>query len=126
MNESTKQVTINLISLSKDGTLILTFVEEGPWKDREHEQRRIQENLYNTIDVILDGKLYEHNKKSSNKNVLIRLDCYDILEDQISEFFNNFSKFIENSDEYQADIKSSHFIASLNFELNLKELNQKT
>jgi hypothetical protein len=57
---------------------------------------------------------------------VIRLGCNDLPNDRVKRFFNGFVGFIEGSEEYQNDIKSSPHITALEFKIDLDSLNKRT
>jgi hypothetical protein len=114
--------TINLITVRPDGTFVLRLVEDGPWANPiDDELHRLQERIYNCVDIAIDGHLASKYPESNGKPVVIRLDSYATPYEPVQEFFQAFVEHIANSPEIQRDICLKRFISSLGFEFSWKE-----
>lgn len=101
----------------------MVLVEEGPWVGPiEAQLRRVQERLYDCIDAALDGKLAEKFPESSGKKVVIQLDCYNLPREEVSEFFDNFSKGVFSVDDYKKALAQSKFVSSISLEANFESI----
>jgi hypothetical protein len=101
----------------------LVLVEEGPWHDPISAQlRRVQERLYECIDATLDGQLAERFPESNGKKIIIRLDCYNLPKQEVTEFFNNFSKGVFSAGDYQEAIKQNDFVRDISFEVSFDSI----
>lgn len=123
---STRSVTIDLITeRSADGAFVLVLVEEGPWLPEmvEAELKRLQERLYDAVDVVVDGHLARSYPDSFGRMALIRLDCYDIPNEPVQKFFAKFSASIAGSEEIARDLDSNKTVSAIDFELNCRSLN---
>lgn len=84
----------------------------------EDELRRIQERLYGCIDAVLDGLLAEKFPDSFGKDVVIRLDCYNVPEKDVSGFFDRFSGGVFVGSDYKSALEQSEFVRSIAFVVN--------
>jgi len=101
----------------------MVLVEEGPWAAPiEGELRRVQERLYGCIDAALDGLLAEQFPESFGKEIVIRLDCYNLPKVEITEFFDHFSKGVFFIDNYREALAISEFVGSISFVVNFDSI----
>ncbi len=100
------------------------MVEEGPWDEDklDEELDRVQDRLYDGVDIAVDGHLASKYPDSKGKPVVIRLDCYETPREPVEEFFQAFAEHIEESEEIQADLRHKGFVGSLGFEYSWKEV----
>jgi hypothetical protein len=115
------EFTVDFIVKEPDELLWrMVLVEEGPWpsKDTEGNPRRIQGRLYHCLDVALDGGLWRLYPDSYGKLVVVQLDCYNIPERDVREFFEQFSAGALSAPDYAAALKSTPYLSGLSFELN--------
>ena len=114
----TKKITIDFVGNDPENDeFVLFLVEEGPWENSSSEDRLrvIQDRLYNTVDVAIDGILFEKYPNQRGRKVRIQLDCYDPPSDLIKQLVNAVDQFVNNSEEYQSDIKNRKNVASISF-----------
>lgn len=102
----------------------MVLVEEGPWEQQQLEPnlRRVQERLYSCIDAALEGKLAEQYPESAGKPLLIRLDAYNVPEQELREFFGRFSSAVLQLPDYAAALAASNIVPSIAFELSVEHL----
>src|SRR5688572_30677959 len=100
---------------------LMVLVEEGPWPaPLDSELRRIQDRLYGSVDAALDGLLANDFPESLGKDILIRLDCYDLPEAEVGAFFDRFSDGVFLSEDYKEALQQSRFVKSISFEIRFK------
>ena len=115
--------TLDLVTQKPDGTFVLVLVEKGPWPDEPIVHlRKIQERLYNYIDIAIDGHLAALYPESRGKFVLIRVDAYDTPQGAVREFVERFVLHVEGSAEIQDAVARQDFVSALDFECNEREL----
>lgn len=127
-----------LVAVNSEGTTIVDFVakgstpdqwkmvlvEEGPWIVPVSEQlRRVQERLYGCIDAALDGQLAEKFPESKGKQIIIQLDCYNLPQNEVTSFFDAFSKRVFSVPDYQKALKNNPYVKSISFEINFESIN---
>lgn len=119
-----RSVTINLVTQRADGAFVLGLVEEGEWASDvvDSELRRLQERLYDAVDVAVGGRLTSKYSEAKGRPVVIRLDCCDVPREPVEEFFLRFSDHIRTHSDLQADIRGKGFITGLDFEFNWRHL----
>ena len=84
----------------------MVLVEEGPWAGSVDEQlRRIQERLYGCIDAAIDGQLSENFPESRGSHVVVQLDCYNIPQAAIQNFFEEFSSNVLLQEDYKGALQ---------------------
>lgn len=105
-------------------TWALVLVEEGPWSGATDENlRRVQERLYGCIDAVIDGKLAEQFPRSRGKEILIRLDCYNVPAAAVSAFFGRFTQGVFADGDYQAALEVSEFAREISFAISVDSIN---
>ena len=101
----------------------MVLVEEGPWLGPVADQlHRIQERLYACIDAAIDGHLAEKFPESKGKNIVLRLDCYNLPRDEVAEFFNKFSSGVFLMRDYAKSLRESKNVRKFRFELNFDSI----
>lgn len=53
---------------------------------------------------------------------MIRLDCYDAPEHEVSDFFDRFASGALNTNEYRMALAGSSYVSEIRFKLNLGTL----
>ena len=95
----------------------MVLVEKGPWDGPvDGHLRALQERLYGCIEAALDGQLAEQFPKAANKQVIVRVDCYDIPRPEVNEFMERFSHGVVELPDYSAE--ASPWVKSFAFEVN--------
>jgi len=126
MNKSNqlKQVYIDFVAKGKsDDQWLVVLVEQGGESQPSNDfLYSLQNRLYNCLDAILDGELAKKFPYTLNKNITIRVDGYDLFEDEVSEFFANFSEGIFSVPDYHKALDESRYVKNISFELNLEQL----
>ena len=120
-NPATHQVKIDLVTEHPDtGVFAVILVETGPWAPdtEQRELGRIQDRLYDCVDVAVDGQLAAKYPDSRGRPVRIQLDTYDIPETLVRPFFERFANHVANWPELQQDIVAKQNVKSLTFEYN--------
>ena len=102
----------------------MVLVEHGPWEEIDVEMRRVQERLYGCIEAALDGDLARKFPESHGKIIVIRLDGYDLPEDEVSAFFERFADGIMKIPDYAEELRSCEYVEAFRFELNFEALPQ--
>jgi hypothetical protein len=119
------KATINLVTYDpKRDAHVLVAVEQGPWpsSDNSDSLRRLQEKLYDYVDIAVDGILASKYPESKGKSVVIRLDCYDTPREDCEKFFFRFAEYIHTSKEIQTAITEQGHIKDIDFEFNWREI----
>jgi len=83
---------------------------------------RLQERLYDYVDIAVDGHLAQQYPESRGKSVVIRLDCYDSPREACEQFFSRFAEHIHSSGEIQAAIRKHGHIKDIDFEFSWRTL----
>jgi hypothetical protein len=96
----------------------MVLVEQGPWNGSIDDQlRRVQERLYGCVDAALEGQLAQQFPESTGKKIVIQLDCYDLPQYEISEFFGRFSSGVFAVPDYRDALEKSKFVEDISFEV---------
>lgn len=99
------EVTVNFITFdeARDACLMV-LVEEGPWTgpitDHLH---RLQDRIYGCLEAALDGQLAEQFPNSQGKTIVVRIDCYDLPREEISDFTDRFVEGIRSLPDYSTE-----------------------
>jgi hypothetical protein len=103
-------VTINVVAERPDGSFCLYLVEEGPWPQQHRDElRALQKRLFDTVEVVADGKVAERFPESKGKSICIRLDCYDLPVGPVNALFARFQEFCKSSPEWSGACRSIVF-----------------
>lgn len=97
----------------------IVLVEEGPWRDGiEGQLRRVQNRLYDCIDLALDGQLANKYPESRGSNVIIQVDFYNIEDSAVGGFLTRFKSGVFSSGDYKDATKNNSFVKNIDFEFN--------
>ena len=113
------KATIDLVTYDpKRDAHILVAVEHGPWPTDSTAEylQRLQQKLYDFVDIAVDGLLVTHYPESKGKSVVIRLDCYDTPREESERLLFRFAEHIHASREIQAAIAEQGHIKDIDFE----------
>lgn len=120
-------VKVNFIARDGDASQWqMVLVEEGPWAESEIELnlRRVQDRLYGCLDAALDGELAKLYPESIGKSVLIRLDCYNVPESEMKEYFRRFSENVFDISEYRTALADCKYVRGIALELNCSQIHE--
>jgi hypothetical protein len=123
------EVTIDFIAKNDDESeWSLVLVEQGPWSAEEtsDELRRLQDRLYGCIDAAIDGQVAEAYPASNGKSVVIRLDGYDLPDEEVQSFFAKFSESVLEIPDYKNALSNNSYVKSIAFAVNLSDLSKST
>jgi hypothetical protein len=124
MNQQRVSVVDFVARQSAGGVWKLVLVEQGPWIGSLTDNlSRVQERLYDCIDIALDGKLAQRFPESKGKPLIVQLDCYDLPRSEVEEFFVEFSSGVLELDDYKKALDHSPFVESIGFEINFESIN---
>jgi len=99
------EVKVDLVTEHPEtGVFAIILVETGPWPSgaEEREVRRIQDRLYDCVDLAVDGHLAAKYPDSRGRSVRIQLDTYDIREELVRPFSDRFVKHVDTWSEVSA------------------------
>lgn len=114
-------VTIDFIARGEaPGEWRLVLVEAGPWAAPfAQELRRVQGRLYDVLDVVMDGAVAAAYPESRGQRIVIELDAYDCPNDELSAFFDQFSKGVLQLPDYAASMANNPHVSGVALKLNL-------
>ena len=119
MNHAFK-ATVDLVTINNEKTeCALYLVENGPWENTMEKIKIIQERLYNTLDVAVDGLLADKYPESTGLKIRIQVDAYDNPPNDVPELVEKFNHFITSNDEYVRAVNNSKYISGLYCVCNL-------
>lgn len=102
---------------------LMVLVEQDPWSnDVEGELRRLQKRLYDCLDAIFDGKLAKKFPEIVGKDILIRLDCYNLPRTDVASFIDRFSAGIFAGGDYKAELMKKAFVRSVTFKADFDSI----
>lgn len=111
------EVTIDFVALDDDrDACVLVLVEENWGGSIKEHLRKLQERLYGCLEATLDGEIAKKFPKSVGRNMIIRVDCYDIPCEPVDDFVVRFSTGIRGLPEYSFD--TCPFVRELRFEVD--------
>jgi len=118
------KVTIDVVTESPNGMFALVLVEQGPWATGETDSqlRRLQERLYDVVDVAVDGRLIDKYPRIKGAVVTIRVDCYDTPREETEQFVRKFGEHVRSNTEIQDVIRFKGLVQRLEFEYNWRAL----
>jgi len=100
----------------------MVLVEEGPWTDITGHLSKLQDRLYDCLDAALDGQLAEKFPASNGKPLVIQVDCYNVPENDVRNFFDKFSKGIFSTPDYLGLECGSEYVGDIKFEINFDKI----
>lgn len=122
MTEQTKlnKVVIDFVAKGKieDQWLVVLVEEANAEFDLDGFLYDFQDWLYNCLDAIIDGQLANKFPDTSNKNIVIRVDCYQIPRHEVEEFFVSFSTGVLALPDYAEGLANSSYVKDITFEIN--------
>jgi len=73
-------VTVDFIAFDDErDACLMVLVEQGPWNNPVDDHlRALQDRVYGCLDAALDGQLAEQFPKAASKQIIVRIDCYDV------------------------------------------------
>lgn len=102
---------------------LIVLVESGPWTGPiEANLRRLQKNLYDCVDAVLDGQLAEKFPQFVGMHLIIRVDFYDISRGDVEPFFDSFAAGALDTGDYKKAVASSPFVKDIAFEANFDSI----
>jgi hypothetical protein len=119
----THPVKIDLVTQRPDGAFVMVLVEQGPWEESDilQQLRRLQDRLYDCVEIAIDGHLSQRFPDAVGKPIWIRLDCYETPDEPVRSFFERFEKWLREGDEYRDGVMS---LDSLHLEYNWRRLGE--
>jgi len=69
-----------------------------------------------TLDAAIDGQLAKKLPESKGKDIIVRVDCYDLPRAEVKDFFAAFSGGALEVDDCKIALKMSEFVNSINFD----------
>lgn len=96
--------------------------EQGPWEDVTRELLRFQERLYDCVDTVVDGLVAEKFPESKGGRVVISVYCNDLPKEEVSDFFQRFTKGIFHDGEYSVALERQNYAAELAFAINFDSM----
>ena len=100
----------------------MVLVEEGDWSDIDARLRLLQQRMYGCIDAAIDGQLADKFPETKGKLIVVSVDFYDAPEEEVSEFFERFSKNVFLIPSYKDGLRLSRFVKDIVFEANFETL----
>jgi hypothetical protein len=93
----------------------MVLVEQGPWTDVTRELLRFQERLYDGIDTLLDGLVAAKFPASKGARFLLRVECHNLPQAEVSAFFQRFSNGIFSDGDYRIALDRHDYVADITF-----------
>lgn len=94
---------------------------EGPWDGAVEEHlRSLQDRIFGCLDAALDGQLAEQFPEAKGKEVVVRVDCYDVPRSDVEAFVYRFANGLAALPDYST--VASPFVRQLRFEVNFDTL----
>lgn len=104
----------------------VVLVEQGPWRVPATQQLLgLQNRLYDSIDAVLDGQVAETFPETKGGKITVQLDCYDLPDQEVREFFSRFSAGVFQIPDYRNALKNSQYAQSISFELNMDSVDAR-
>lgn len=121
-DDQSNKVYINFIAQGKneDQWLVVLVEEAGLDFDIDDFLYEFQDRLYNCLDAIIDGQLAKEFPDTVNKDIVIRVDCYKLPEEDVKNFFKSFTEGVLSIPDYNVAIQESNFVNELSFEINFE------
>jgi len=110
-----RKATIDLITEdSANHEFVLYVVEDGPWPEGVRERlERLQERLYDAIDIALDGHLVTKFPRSKGMNVRIQIDLHGQPPREVPDFVMRFREHVLNDAVFRGRMKQNRYVHHL-------------
>jgi hypothetical protein len=110
-------VTVDFVAFDDErDACLLVLVEQGPWAAPIDDYlQALQHRLYGCLEAALDGQVAQSFPKAANKNIVIRVDCYGVPQDEVDSFVERFAEGVRTMPDYQPS--SSEWVRSFDFEV---------
>lgn len=122
MTEQTRlnKVVIDFLAKGEDeNQWLVVLVEEASAEyDSDEFLYDFQDRLYNCLDAIIDGQLADKFPDTLNKDIVIRVDCYQVPRQEVEEFFDSFSTGVLAVPDYAEALANSSYVNNIAFEIN--------
>ena len=122
MTEQTRLNRVVIDFLAKGKTeeqwLVVLVEEVNAEFDLDGFLYDFQDRLYNCLDAIIDGQLADKFPDTLNKNIVIRVDCYQIPRQEVEEFFVSFTTGVLDLQDYAEGLANSIYVKDITFEIN--------
>jgi len=116
------EFTVNFIAFNEERDACLMVLVEGPWAgDIEEHLRNLQDRMFGCLEAALDGQLAERFPEARGKDVVVRIDCYDVPRGDVEGFVSRFADGIASLPDYST--ATSAFVRQFRFEANFDTLN---
>ena len=119
------RATPDLVTQRPDGAVVMVLVEQGPWaaEDVEANLRRVQDRLYDCVEIACDGHLARRFPESVGNPAVVRLDCYETPDEAVRSLLHRFETHVRESDGWREALTAAP-VASLAFEYNWRRLGE--
>ena len=116
--------TIDFVARAERGNeWLIVLVESGPWTGSiEQNLHRLQKNLYDCVDAVLDGQLAEKFPQFVGMHLTIRVDFYNVNRSDVEPFFDSFATGALGTGDYKKAVASSPFVKGIAFEANFDSI----
>lgn len=119
MTQNTHRLLVDFVTHSEGtNSWQLVLVEQGPWADMRAGLARLQDRLYDALDVLIDGTFAEMYPQSAGRPGGIRVDCYGVPKVRVRAFFDRFVQGVAAGTEYGLAIEQSPFVSDVQFHMN--------
>src|ERR1700682_2939915 len=115
MAEVTIQVYIDLVSRERDGSCVLTLIEEGPW-----ETDAIQANLgllakriCDCVTAVVNGQIAMRYPACAGQSIAIQVNSFETPREQVQILLDQLSQQFSQSQDIQAQLGDGHFAQSI-------------
>jgi hypothetical protein len=89
---------------------------EGPWSGEVDDHlRSLQDRMFGCLEAALEGQLAEQFPNSRGKTVVVRIDCYDVPQDEVDAFVKRFAEAVADLPDYSTD--GSPYVGRFQFEV---------
>lgn len=111
------EVTADFVTFDDDRDACLLIMVEQNWTGPVDDNlRALQSRFYGCLNAVLDGDLAEKFPASKGRVIILRVDCYDLPVDPISDFVERFEVGIGRMPDYSAE--ASPFVRAFGFEVH--------
>jgi hypothetical protein len=93
----------------------MVLVEQGPWKDVQAHLYRVQDRLYTCIEAAIEGMVAEQFPESRGELITLQLDCYNLPEPEVREFFDRFASTALTLPDDRDALASSPYVSGITF-----------
>lgn len=112
------ELKIDLVTFDQQcDEVVVYLVEDGPWPEQpkawKEQLFQIQERIFDTIDVVIDGLLQARMPELEGKRFRIQVDSPSGRPPEVAELLSRAASFLAEDESYRRAISESSHVDAL-------------